>query len=305
MVSARHTTAALFAALAAIWGLSFVAARVALTDISPVLLAAFRFDVAALLMLGYAVLTTKNWVPSKRCEWITVLLGGLFSIALHHALLFAGQQHTTSAVAAIIICLDPILAAAFARFLLPEEDLTRFGGLGLLLGVVGVGVIARLSPGAVLQTDVTGILLVFLAAAAFAFGAVVTRRYRTEFPVQSMQAWMMVIGAPMLHVAAFVLPSEELTAVTWSWTALAGLGYLAVVAAGIGYFLYFELLDRVGAIEINLVAYATPVFAAIGGWLVLGEQIQPSTIVGFSLILVGFAIVKRHALKTELKRITS
>jgi drug/metabolite transporter (DMT)-like permease len=112
-----------------------------------------------------------------------------------------------------------------------------------------------------------------------------------------MQAWMMLIGAPLLHVAALVLPGEELAAVTWSWSALAGLAYLAIVAAGVGYFLYFGLLDRVGAIEINLVAYATPIFAAVGGWFVLGDQIHSHTVVGFSVIVIGFTIIKRRALR--------
>jgi drug/metabolite transporter (DMT)-like permease len=165
-------------------------------------------------------------------------------------LLFAGQQYVTSALAAVVISLDPILAAAFA------------------LGAVG------------------------------------TQRLRTEFPVKSLLAWMMLVGVPVLHAAAVVLPGEELAAVTWSGTALAGLGYLAVVAAAAGYFLYFELLDRVGAIEINLVAYATPISAAVGGWFVLGERIQPHTVVGFVVILVGFTLVKRHALKAEIVHLT-
>lgn len=186
MVSSRHTTAGLFVALAAIWGLSFVAARATLTDISPVLLAAFRFDIAALLLTGYAILTTQRWLPSTRSEWATVLLGGVFSIVLHHALLFAGQQYVTSALAVVVISLDPILAAAFARLLLPQERLSWTGGVGLLLGIIGVGIIARPSPDAAAQTEAVGVGLVFLAAAAFAFGAVGTQRLRTEFPVESL-----------------------------------------------------------------------------------------------------------------------
>lgn len=305
MVSSRHTTAGLFVALAAIWGLSFVAARAALVDISPVLLAAFRFDIAALLMTGYAVVTAQRWLPATRSEWAAVLLGGVFSIALHHALLFAGQQYVTSALAAVIISLDPILAAAFARFLLPHERLSWTGGIGLLLGIVGVGIIARPSPGAAAQTEAAGVGLVFLAAAAFAFGAVSTQRLRTAFPVESLLSWMMLVGAPLLHATAVVLPGEAVAAVTWSRTAIAGLGYLAVVAAGVGYLLYFELLDRVGAIDINLIAYATPIFATIGGWVVLGERLQARTAIGFAVILVGFILVKRHAITAELTQLTN
>lgn len=302
MASTRYTTFGLFVGLAAIWGLSFVAARAALTDITPVLLAAFRFDIAALVMLGYASMTTTKLIPSTQREWFTVIVGGVLFIALHHALLFAGQQFVTSAVAAVVICLDPILAAAFARVFLPEESLSLIEAVGLLFGVLGVGIIAGLKPAVILQTDGFGVLLVFFAAASFALGAVITQRVESELPVQSMQAWMMIVGAPVLHSAAFVLPGEAIKDITLSLSTLASLGYLAVVAAGVGYFLYFELLARVGAIEINLVAYATPLFAAGGGWLLLGEQLQLQTVTGFGIIVVGFVLIKREALRQEVLR---
>lgn len=120
---------------------------------------------------------------------------GLF-VAAHHALLFAGQQYVTSAVAAVVISLDPVLATAFAALLLPGERLSGVGVVGLLLGLGGVAIIAGLSPGALLEADVAGVGLVFLSAAAFALGAVLTRRLRTGLPARSMQAWMMLVGAP-------------------------------------------------------------------------------------------------------------
>lgn len=301
MASAQFTTAGLFVVLAAIWGGSFVAARAALSDITPVFLAAFRFDIAAVLMLCYAAVTTRRWLPDTRRAWTAVIVGGCLFVAVHHALLFAGQRYVTSAVAAVVVCLDPILAAAFGRVLLPEERLSPIGGLGLLFGVLGVAVVADLSPAALFGANVLGIVLVGLSAAAFAFGAVMLERLRTDLPVQSLQAWMMVVGAPLLHGVAWLLPGEEVATLTWSWPALVGLGYLAVVAAGFGYLLYFELLDRVGAIEINLVAYATPIFAAGGGWLVLGEQFHIRTLLGLGSIAVGFALIKREALKTMLR----
>lgn len=298
----RHATTGLFVLLAAIWGTSFVAARAALPDVPPVLLAGFRFDVAGVLMLGYAAATTTDWYPSTRADWYNVVLGGLLFVALHHALLFAGQQYVTSAVAAVVVSLDPVLATAFARALLPNERLSWRGRFGLVLGVLGVAVIARPSLDALLSADVVGVVLVFLAAASFALGAVLTRRSRTGLPVQSMQAWMMLVGAPVLHAAAFLLPGQGLAEVTWSPRALAGLGYLAVVAAGLGYLVYFELLDRLGPVEINLVAYVAPVFATVGGWVLLGERVRGGTVAGFGIIAAGFVLVKWSALRAEFDR---
>jgi drug/metabolite transporter (DMT)-like permease len=301
MGSTRYTTAGLFLSLSAIWGLSFVAARVAVSDVPPVWLAAFRFDIAAVLLLAYVVATAGRWRPSTRAEWYSVALGGTLFIAVHHALLFAGQQYVTSAVAAVVICLDPILAAGFARVLLPDERLSLLGGLGLLLGLCGVAVVANPTPAALAGQETVGVLLVALAAASFALGAVLTRRFRTGLPVASLQAWMLLFGAALLHLGALVLPVGRFESITWSGGALAGLAYLAVVAAGGGYLLYFELLDRVGPVEVNLVAYTAPVFAALGGWLLLGAGLTPHTVAGFALLTAGFCLVKRRALREELR----
>lgn len=303
MFRTRYGTAGLFVLLAALWGLSFVAARAALPDVPPVLLAALRFDVAGVLLLGYAIYSTRAWLPATRADWYNVVVGGLLFVAAHHALLFAGQLYVTSAVAAVVVCLDPILAAAFARVGLPNQRLSRTGALGLVVGLLGAAVVADPDLASVRSTHGLGVLLVFLAAAAFALGAVLTRRTRTTLPVPTMQAWMLLIGAPVLHGVAVVVPGQDLAAVTWSPAAVAGLVYLAVVAAGIGYLVYFALLDRVGPVEVNLVAYATPVFAALGGWLLLGEPLRARTALGFAVILLGFVLVKRRALRREVGRV--
>lgn len=301
MVSSRYTTIGLFLSLSAVWGLSFVASRGAVADVPPLWLAALRFDVAAVLLFGYVIFATERWLPEGRSEWVAALAGGTLFVAVHHALLFAGQQHVTSAVAAVVVSLDPILAAGFTRVLLPEERLSPAGGLGLLLGLCGVAIIADPSPAALGGSRSWGVLLVFSAAGAFALGAVLTRRFRTGLPVAALQAWMMLVGALLLHVTILVAPVAGFTTITWSARAVAGLAYLAFVAAGVGYLLYFELLDRVGPIEVNLVAYLSPVAAAVGGWLLLGEALAPRTAAGFGLIIVGFVVLKRDVLREEVR----
>jgi drug/metabolite transporter (DMT)-like permease len=65
--------------------------------------------------------------------------------------------------------------------------------------------------------------------------------------------------------------------------------------------IYFHLLDRVGAVEINLVAYPAPVFAALSGWLVLCETLNVLALLGFVVIFAGFVLVKRDPLRDRLE----
>ena len=300
--SMRYGTAVLFVLLAAVWGFSFVAARAALPYIPPVALAALRFDIVAVVMVTYATRTTDRWYPQTRQEWWSIVVSGALFVAAHHALLFAGQQYVTSAVAGVVVSLDPILAAGLAWLLLADERLDRLGIVGLVCGLLGVAIIANPGVESVDATTMLGVGLVFLSAAAFALGAVLTRRFRTDLPVQTMQAWMMVVGAPLLHLVAVVLPTPGFEAIEWTTPALLGLAYLALIAGAGGYLLYFVLLDRIGPVEVNLISYAAPVFAAIGGWVVLGETIALRTVLGFVVITAGFGLVKHEALAAELGR---
>jgi drug/metabolite transporter (DMT)-like permease len=299
----RYRTLVLFLALAAVWGSAFMAIKVGLEYVPPVLFAALRYDVAGVLMLAYAAYAVERWVPRGRGEWSLVLVGGTLMIAGYHAFLFVGEQYTTSAVAAVVVSLSPVLTTGFARALLPSERLTPVGIAGLLLGLVGVVVLSNPDPNNLLATDVVGKMLVFGAASSFALGSVLTRRIEAELPIETMEAWSMVLGSVLMHAISAARPSESLASVQWTPDSLAALTFLAIPCSALGFLVYFDLLDRLGPIEINLVSYVAPIFAALSGWVFLGEFIDLATVTGFLIIFAGFCLVKHEALARELPRL--
>jgi len=168
---------------------------------------------------------------------------------------------------------------------------------------VGVGVLVRPTPARLLGGDLVPELLVFLAALSFALGSVLTRRLEAAIPIETMEAWAMLGGALLMHGVSLGL-GESPDTVAWTPPAVAALGYLAAVASAAGVLIYFDPLDRLGPIEINLVSYAAPVFAAAGGVVLLGETVGPATVAGFLLIVFGFGVPKRDALRaTVVKRV--
>ncbi|WP_135830061.1 DMT family transporter [Halorussus halobius] len=299
----RYRNAGLFVALAAVWGSAFMAIKVGLEYFPPVLFAALRYDVAAVVMLGYVAVASERRRPRGRDEWWLVFVGGALLIAGYHAFLFVGEQYTTSAVAAVVVSLSPVLTTGFARVLLPSERLTPVGIAGLFLGLVGVAVLSAPDAGNLLSADVVGKALVFAAAVSFALGSVLTRRVDTDLPMETMEAWSMVLGALLMHAASVARPGESLAAVEWAPEALWALAYLSVAASALGFLIYFDLLERLGPIEINLVSYVAPMFAALSGWWFLDEGIDLATVAGFLVIFAGFCLVKRETLARELPRL--
>lgn len=298
----RYRNFVAFVALAGLWGTAFMAIKAGLSYFPPVLFAAFRFDLAAVIMLGYAAVTTDRLRPQGTREWLLVAVGGVFIIAGYHALLFIGEQNTTSAVAAVIVSLSPVLTPAFARAFLPNERLSAVGVVGILLGLVGVAVLTRPTPESLLGGDLVPKAFVFAAAVSFALGSVLTNRITASLPAPTMEAWSMVLGAVVLH-AASALSAEPLAGVEIAVPGIAALVYLSVASSAIGFLIYFDLLSRLGPVEINLVSYVAPVFAAISGALFLGEVIDAVTVVGFVIIFAGFVLLKRRAIADELPRL--
>lgn len=299
MPTSPYRNVALFTALAAVWGSSFMAIKAGLEFLPPVLFAAFRYDIAGALLLVYAVAAGGQWRPSSRREWSYILLNAALLIGVHFTLLFTGQQYVSSAVAAVVLSLTPVLTPVFAWLLLDDERLSSASALGTLLGLLGVTIVAQLDPGN-LGAEFYGIVFLFFSAASFALGSVLTQRMRATLPLVPMQGWVMFLGALMLHLISPLL-GESTAAVRWTPEAVGALAYLSLVAGIGGFLVYFDLLDRLGSVEISLVNYAVPVFAALSGWLVLGERIAGTTVLGFLVIALGFALVKQERLRAEAR----
>jgi drug/metabolite transporter (DMT)-like permease len=292
----------LFLILSVLWGTAFMAIKAGLAFMPPVLFAAFRYDIAGVIMLGYVVSTTEYWRPRTQADWLTVLIGATLVIALYNAFLFIGEEGVTSGIAAIVVAMNPILATVFSRLLLPDERLDFVGVIGLLCGIIGVGLVAGATTSTLLGSDTVATGFVFLAAVCVALGSVLVQRIDGNISTEGMVAWSNALGAVVLHVMSVALPSESLVNVDVTTSSLLAVVYLGVFASAVGYFIYFLLLDRLGAIEINLISYAAPVFAAASGWLVLGEQLEPLSIAGFLVIVAGFGLVKHEALRDQVLR---
>ncbi|WP_049908681.1 DMT family transporter [Halorubrum distributum] len=292
----RSRTAGRFLLLCAVWGTAFMATDVGLADLPAVPFAAVRFDVAAVLLFAGVLVAGVEIRPRTRDDYVYVLVGGALIIGAHHAFLFAGQRYVTGGVAAVLLGLVPVVTPALTRLVSTDEEFTAATALGVALGFVGVVIIADPDP-ANLADSVLGVALVLASALAFAVAAVVTHSRSPSMPFLSTQAWMMAVGAAVLHVAVLALPGQSFASAAWTPSALAAVAYLAAVAGVGGFLLYFTLLEDLGPIEMSFIEYVIPVFAALAGWLVLGQEVTPATVAGFGFILTGFVAAKWRALR--------
>ncbi|WP_255168034.1 DMT family transporter [Natrononativus amylolyticus] len=289
----RLLEVSLFLFLAVLWGLSFPAIAVGLEYLPPVLFAAFRYDVAAVLLLAFAAWRVGGWLPRGRNNLLAIAGGGLFLVA-GNGLLFIGQQTVPSGVAAIITALVPIFTALWA-FVLLGERLSPVGAAGVGIGFLGIGFVIQPDPANLLAGDTVARLLIVGQVISVALGGVVVQRAAPTMGRVSLTGWSMLVGAVVLHVVSLGLGEGAGDGVT-APTAIGAVIYLGVFSTAVAFFIYFTILEEHGAFETALVAYLVPVVATVAGVFVLGETISPLAFVGFGLVATGFAVLKRRAI---------
>ena len=297
-----RTSAALFALASLLFGGTFVAAKAGLAYFPPVLFVALRFDIAAVAIAIFALLTIPraDLVPQTRGDLLGIVATGVFAIGLANALLFVGQQDATSAVGAIVFGLNPILTPVFAAVLLADEQLSRRGALGMILGLLGVALVVDPDPATLLAGGV-GKLLIFAGAVSGALGTVLIRRADTTLSSTARTAWGLPLAAALTHVLSLAT-GESAGSIAWTPEAVLALAYVGLFAGAVAYIAYFGLIDATGAIRANLIFYVVPAVATLGGWVLLGETVSAITVVGFVVIVAGFAVIGSRSLLDAVGR---
>ncbi len=297
----RFRDVSLFLFLAVLWGLSFPAIAVGLDYLPPLLFAAIRYDVAALLLLGYAIVRVDDWFPRGWNNLLAILGGGLFLVG-GNGLLFVGQQTVPSGVAAIIQALVPIFTALWALLLL-DERLSTIGAVGVAIGFLGTGFVVQPDPTNLLVGDTGARLLIVLQGLSVALGGVLVQRAGPTLQRTPLTGWSMLVGALVLHAVSRGF-GEALSADAMAPTAIGAILYLGIFSTAIAFLIYFMILEDHGAFEAALVAYLVPIVATVVGVVVLGESLSLLTILGFGLVAIGFALLKRRAI-TDAMGLTS
>ncbi len=284
-----------FVTLVVLWGSSFLWIRIALDEISPVTLVAFRLLFGAIgLIVAYVVLRPP--LPQRRNIYLIIALLGLINNAIPFLLISWGQQFIDSGVASVLHASVPLFTLVIAHFFLADERINLQRSVGVVIGFVGILVLFSkgLGPNAA-SNSVAGQLAVVVASAFYAGSTVLIRgSLRNVSPI--VQAGIMVIIADLL---VWPLVPTLASPVVWpglpiTWIALVFLGLLG---SCIAYLLFFYLIAETGATKTQMVTYAIPVMAVILGIVVRGEALTWQLAAGGLLILVGIAIVNNKSWK--------
>jgi drug/metabolite transporter (DMT)-like permease len=277
----------LMVTLAAIWGASYLFIKVGVRDFEPTVLMTLRLLIAGVLLLAFLAATTGvgTAVTQVRGAWREGIVFGAINGAIPFTLIAWGETHIDSGVAAIAQASVPIFVALLAVKFNPSQRSSGIKLVGILVGLLGVGVLAGIHPEGG-GWAVAGTLAVVVASISYAAGGLYGQHAlgRASGPVLAT-ASMVYGGLLLLPFALFQLPDHAP-----GWKPVASLLGLAVLGTAIAQLLLFRILRLYGAARLSLVTYLIPAFALLYGSLILDEPLRPSMLIGLGLILGGVAL---------------
>lgn len=289
-MAARH--AALLAALAAIWGASYLLIKYALEGFSAAEIVFLRVGLAAIVLIavvrwqGGATWAALRGAPRRPGM---ALLLGFTAIAAPFLLITFGEKAVPSGLTAVLISPASLFVAAFAPFLDPSERIDRTQATGLLAGLAGVALLVGVETVHSLG-QFLGALGMLAAAAFYALSSYVVKGPFAGIPAIVASAVSCVVGALLtLPVAAATVHhgAPGLRAVL----AVVGLGVLGTALA---FVIFYRLIAEIGAGRASLVSYLAPGVALVYGTTLRGEHVGWAAIAGLALILGGVAVAGRR-----------
>jgi drug/metabolite transporter (DMT)-like permease len=284
----------MLAVLGAIWGGSFLFAKVAVAEIPPFVLVFFRVAIACAVLL--LVLWRRGMLARLEPKLaLPFLVMGLLNNAVPFSLLFLGQTVIGAGLASILNATTPVFTVIVASILVKQEALRPNRVAGVVLGVAGVAVMLSSSLSGFAEDPVWAQLCCLGAAISYACAATFARRFK-ELPPQ-VAATGQLIGS-----SALMLPVALLSAGSWSLadpgpTAWLNVLALGVLATALAYLIYFQLLAEAGATNASLVTLLVPASALFFGWLILGENLSGLQLGGFAILLVGLIVLDGRLLR--------
>jgi len=276
------------AALALIWGVSFLLIKIAVLDMSPAVLLLLR---SASGCIALAVIVGAMGRPLLGAGWRN-RLGSFAIMALTNAVvpwiaIAWGEERISSGLASILNSTTTLWTAVLIYWVIPTERPSAVNYIGVVLGFAGVVILVLPDVTAHgVTANFFGAMAVVVAALSYAINAIYQRRKMRDVSVFEVS-----LGQLMLTVLfAIPLAAPSIVDVHVDVTSMAAVIVLGAGGTGIAYLLYYYVMNTLGAVRAAGVTLLVPVTAVFWGVLLLHETVSLPIVVGMVVILVGIVL---------------
>jgi drug/metabolite transporter (DMT)-like permease len=281
-----------------VWGSTYLAARVMVRTVPPLLGSGVRFLVAGAVLYPFLV-ARRGWAEVRvttREAGAASLIGVLF-LAGGTGLVTVAERDVPSGLAAVLVAAMP-LGVVVARHL-AGEPVPRATSVGVVVGLAGVAVL--LLPGnPAPEAGWFGLVLILVADASMAVAAFASSRLPIPGDTLVATALELLAAGVVLSIAGLLTgEAGDLQVERFSGESLASLAYLIVAGSLVAYTAYVWLLANAPVSQATTHTHVNPMVAISLGWLLLGERVTLTTLAGAALVVGSVATVVRHESPAE------
>ena len=281
-----------------VWGISFVATKIALAYVSPVTVVWLRFA-TGVLILAIAVFLRRQfqWIKPKDALYFALL--GFIGITFHQWLQSNGLVTTQATTTAWIVATTPIFMALLGWLVL-KEKMNWIQVTGVL--VAALGVILVVTKGELMtlfrgQFGSPGDILILISSPNWAIFSVLSRRGLKQFPPALMMLYVMFFGWLFTSTLLFAGPGfTEMNQLPWQgW--VAAVLVLGVFSSGLAYIFWYDALSILPVSQTGAFVYLEPFITAVVAAVLLSEKFGLAGYAGGITILLGIWLVNRDPKK--------
>lgn len=272
--------------LGALWGCSFLFNAMLIRELGPLWVSGGRVTIGALGCWAYFV-ATKRTLPRDPIVYAQLLVLGILNYAIPFALFPFAEQSLASGVVGVINGLTPMTTVLVSQFWRDGEKTTWNKTIGVIIGFIGAAILASPSLGNGAVTQVWAIAACLLATLCYAFTLNYARRFKGID--SAAVASSSLTGAALVMVPlAFFFEGAPVITQGETWAALFAIGLLS---SSLAFLLLWWLVPRVGATNVSLNTFITPISAILLGVLVLHERFEMIHILGIIVIFLGLVCI--------------
>jgi len=269
-----------------LWSSGFIAAKAGLAHADTLTFLSLRYALVTLLMAALALAMRAPWPDDWREVAHIAVAGSLLQALYFGGVWLAMGRGVGAGVAALIVCLQPVITAALVGPLLGERVSARHW-LGLALGLAGVALVVarRLSLG---LGSVEGMAWAFVGLIGITFGTLYQKRFCATMDPRTGSAVQFLVAAVLLTPLALIF---EDGVIDWTPAFVASLAYIAVFLSLVSMILLTVMIRRGAASRVTSLFFLVPPVATLLGYLVLDEPVGPVALAGMAVAAAGVALV--------------
>ena len=272
---------AAFFTLCVVWSSTWLAIKIGLRDLPPISYAAIRFLIAIVVLLAVSI-GRARLLPRNRTEYIILAWTGVLMFTVNYGLLFWGELHVSSGLAAVLQATIPIFGMVFAHLMLPSEPLRWQRLAGAFVALAGVAVIcARLLDFSGPMAFWGGLGIVVGAAGA-AYSNVLLKQRPIQLGPAMIAAWQMIFGTVPLLLIGWTVEGNP---ARFHWTAMSIFCLLYLADRRLGPDIYPSLLAAAANVGDQSANYLSHHASRCGHARLAGGRRNISTLVASGRVL--------------------